>query len=579
MDKRFFLALVLTAAVVLGVPFLIPGARQPAGAGVIAADSLVADSPARPAVDPMAMPSGATRTASADSAAAIAPIGAAAAEQAPPVAAVAAETTTVATELATYRLSNVGAAPVSARMRRYASLRDGDQDVPVELSRGGAPLLRFRLVVPGDTIALDGVPFRVSPVAAPAGAADSTAPATSVRYDATVQGAQVRIVYSTVPESYQLDVQGSVTGLPGRAFLLVDLEDDLRHLAVAYKPVGDDAESIGFGKLDPGESRLQNRPLSWVVVKSKYFLVGLLSPEASPFAEVQAVGGARTEKEASQVATTVVAPLASDGSFAFSMYAGPQEWRRLVSIGRDFQNVNPYGGWLQGVVQPFATLVMRVLLWLKDTTQLSYGWVIVIFGVTVRLVMWPLNQRAMRSTLAMQRLQPELQAVQKRYASDPQKQQQEIMKVYKSHGMSPFSPLAGCLPMLIPMPVLFALFFVFQNTIEFRGVPFMWLTDISLKDPYYILPVLMGFTTFLVSWIGMRGAPPNPQAKMFTYVMPLALTVFLANMASGLHVYYTVQNLAALPQQWLIARERQKAQPVTPVVEGTPTRTPKPKKA
>src|SRR5690606_24973368 len=114
-------------------------------------------------------------------------------------------------------------------------------------------------------------------------------------------------------------------------------------------------------------------------------------------------------------------------------------------------------------------------------------------------------------------------------------------------------------------------FFVFQNTIEFRGVPFMWLADISLKDPYYILPILMGITTFLVSWIGMRGAPPNPQAKMFTYVMPLALTVFLANMAAGLHVYYTVQNLAALPQQWLIARERQKVQPVKPVVEGTPT--------
>src|SRR5690606_19046741 len=142
-------------------------ARQPAGAGVTAADSLLADSlamprlgaagTAAPVVDPMAAPPGAAQTVGADSAASVAPIGAAAGEQAPPP--VAAETTTVATELAAYRLSNVGAAPVSAEMRRYVSLRDGDRDgdVPVELSRGAAPLLRFRLVVPGDTIALDDV--------------------------------------------------------------------------------------------------------------------------------------------------------------------------------------------------------------------------------------------------------------------------------------------------------------------------------------------------------------------------------------------------------------------------------------
>jgi YidC/Oxa1 family membrane protein insertase len=211
---------------------------------------------------------------------------------------------------------------------------------------------------------------------------------------------------------------------------------------------------------------------------------------------------------------------------------------------------------------------MRSLLWLRDTTQLSYGWVLVIFGIVIRLAMWPLNQSAMRSTMKMQRLQPEMQAIQKRYASDPQKQQQEIMRLYKDHGMSPFSPIMGCLPMMLPMPILFALFFVFQNTIEFRGVPFLWLRDISVHDPLFIMPALMGLTTFLVSWIGMRGAPPNPQAKLFAYVLPLTFAVMFAKMASGLHVYYTVQNLAAIPQQWLLARERAKVTPPTPVVEG-----------
>ena len=133
------------------------------------------------------------------------------------------------------------------------------------------------------------------------------------------------------------------------------------------------------------------------------------------------------------------------------------------------------------------------------------------------------------------------------------------MKVYSEAGASPFTALSGCLPMLIPMPVLFALFFVFQNTIEFRGVPFLWLLDISVRDPLFILPVLMGISMYLLSWIGMRNAPPNPQAKMMSYMFPVMMTFILANMASGLNLYYTAQNMASLPQQWLLARERAKA--------------------
>src|SRR6476659_7965498 len=134
--------------------------------------------------------------------------------------------------------------------------------------------------------------------------------------------------------------------------------------------------------------------------------------------------------------------------------------------------------------------------------------------------------------------------------------QSEIMGVYRSHGMSPFSPLSGCLPMLLPMPVLFALFFVFRETIEFRGVPFLWLPDISQKDPYYLIPVFMGISMYLLSWIGLRNSPPNPQAKMMSYMFPVMMTFILANMASGLNLYYTAQNLAAIPQQWLLANER-----------------------
>jgi YidC/Oxa1 family membrane protein insertase len=112
------------------------------------------------------------------------------------------------------------------------------------------------------------------------------------------------------------------------------------------------------------------------------------------------------------------------------------------------------------------------------------------------------------------------------------------------------------------MPVLFALFFVFQNTIEFRGVHFLWLPDLSLRDPYYITPIFMGISMFVLSWIGMRAAPPNPQTKMMSYMMPAVMTMVLLNFASGLNLYYAVQNIAALPQQWMLTRERMKAAPV-----------------
>ena len=163
----------------------------------------------------------------------------------------------------------------------------------------------------------------------------------------------------------------------------------------------------------------------------------------------------------------------------------------------------------------------------------------------------------------MQRLQPELQALQKKYSDDPKKQQEAVMKVYADNGMSPFSPLMGCLPLLLPMPILFALYQVFQNTIEFRGVPFLWLSDISLRDPYFITPVLMGLSMFVMSWVGMKNSPPNPQAKMMMYMMPVVLTVLFVNFASGLNLYYAVQNIAAIPQQWLLARERGKQTPAS----------------
>ena len=470
------------------------------------------------------------------------------------------ETTVVRDSLGEVRFSSRGATLVGATIARYRSLQSGAaKGKPIELARAGEPLLSYQLATPAGTVPLANAAFSGSPIPGGRG----------VEYTASTPAGAVDIRYAVAPDSYVVHVSGKVQGAPTGSALLVTLPqglgsaevdtlDDMHHFAIAYKRKTSDATGVPFTKVDAGEKQEIRGPLTWAVTKSKYFMVAVAAPDTlHTFGDMTITGGPRATKAVSHMTGVVQVPL-HDGAFSFDVYAGPQEWRRLRALGRDLDTANPYGGVLQKVVQPFATIVMRALLWLHETFRMSYGWVLVLFGVMIRLLTWPLNQSAMRTSLKMQRIQPELQELQKRHKGDPQRLNTEMMKLYKEHDMSPFSSLAGCMPMLIPMPILFALFYVFQNTIEFRGVPFLWLPDISLKDPYYILPVLMGISMFILSWIGMRNAPPNPQTKMMAYIMPIVMTVIFFRFPSGLNLYYTVQNMVTIPQQWLLSKERAK---------------------
>ncbi len=571
MNKRMLLALALSAAVIGLTQFLFPPAKTPA-------KPVVASPAVQPATPGAVTPGVATAAVPSTPAATLTP-------GAPAVAAGAAivvDTAALTSARSTFRIANVGASPVSVTLNGYKQLAKGAKSAEaVELVRNGEALLQYAIVVKEPTgnrvIDLAGVPFTAT-----------RTDARTVTYAGQSGGATVQIAYAFQPDSFLVRVGGKITGLASPAFLRVtlpsglnsseaDSSEDQRHLAVAMKPVTGNVTSVPFTKLDPGESKLEEGPFTWVASKNKFFITGLLTAKGDrPFDEVTVTGGPKTGKVESRVVATALQSL-QDGTFRFEIYAGPQEWRRMLSLGRDFENSNPYGGWLQNFVQPFATMVMKTLLWMHESLLLSYGWVLVIFGISVRLLLWPFNQRAMRTSMKMQVLQPELQAVQEKFKADPQKMQAEVMRVYSEHGMSPFSALSGCLPMLLPMPVFITLFFVFQNTIEFRGVPFLHLTDISQSDPTFIIPLLMAGSAFLLSWIGMRGVPPNPQAKIMAYMFPAMMFAFFFSAAAGLNLYYMVQNLAALPQQWLISNERLKAKD-KPVVyaKGAPA---KPKKA
>ncbi len=555
MDKRFFLALFLSLIVIALSQLLFPPAKPvTTPQAEITKDSTPTSRQAASSTQPS--PAQAPIAAPLLPGSATAILGA--------VTTTAVETTTVSTPKTIYRFSNVGAAPVSIVMRDYKN--QSSSGGLVDLGVAGSSLLGYRLVTPIDTADLSRVPFSLSRARNEKGDEVLT-------YKATVKNLPVSITYS-IPQdtaaSYSMHVDGRVEGVQGQAYLITELPrtlqpteadtvGDHQSLAYSFKPQRDHARSVLFGGLDPGEKTLEAGPLIWAAVKNKYFVFGILAPpNGTPFSEVTLTGGPRTSKVATNASASVVQAI-RDSTFSFDVYAGPQESQRLTRMGQDFDHVNPYGWrFLQTVVHPIASKVIQALLWMHNRLHLSYGWVLVILGILVRLALWPLNQSTMRSSLKMQELQPKLQAAQKKY-KDPVQQREAIMKVYKDAGVSPFAGLTGCLPALLPMPILFALFFVFQNTIEFRGVPFMWLHDISVKDPFYVLPLLMGASMYVLSWIGMRNAPPNPQAKMMGYMFPVMMTVVLLNMASGLNLYYTAQNIAALPQQWLLARERAKA--------------------
>ncbi|MGH7194323.1 MAG: YidC/Oxa1 family insertase periplasmic-domain containing protein, partial [Candidatus Saccharimonadales bacterium] len=273
------------------------------------------------------------------------------------------------------------------------------------------------------------------------------------------------------------------------ASMETDTADDIRHLAYGYGTASGDVKSLPFSKLDSGVMLPISGPLDWVALRNKYFLIAVI-PQDSAITRAQFTGAARIQKLVPDASASVWVPF-TNGQARFDLYMGPQEFERLRSLGHGLDQVNPYAGWFHSVVQPFATIVTRVLLWMKRSTGLGYGWVIIIFGIVVRLLLWPLNQSAMRTSIRMQRIQPELAEVQKKYKSDPKKQQEALVKLYQAHGMTPFSPMMGCLPMMLPMPILFALYFVFLNTIEFRGVSVLWMHDIYADYPFFITRLVM----------------------------------------------------------------------------------------
>jgi YidC/Oxa1 family membrane protein insertase len=482
------------------------------------------------------------------------------------------DTIVVRSELYEYRFSTIGARLVGARFLRYRSMHPADTvggaKELLELLPAGESMLNNRMVFGGDSAQFNATAFTPS-----ATILDVTTGPATLTMTGVVAGRPVSMAYTFVPDDYRIGIAGRMTNVGANGATLVtglgngfrDTESNIpeNHRESGIVTKLDDTELTRFTALDPMSTRVLSGPFEWVAVKSKYFVAGFFAYDSLRTDGVPGrIGGVvatvadTLPSKPIRARTAVTLPVGSDGAWNATMYLGPMEYDRLTAMGREFDDVNPYG-WpgFRTIIRPFAVAIRAVFVWMHQSLGLHYGLTIVLFGVLVRLMLWPLNQKAMRSMTAMQAIQPQLQAIQAKYKEDPARLQQEMLKLYRENKVNPFG---GCWPMLIPYPFLVAVFFVLQNTIELRGVSFLWMPDLSRADPLFIIPVFMALSMFALSKIGQMGMPPNPQAKMMTYVLPVVMGVMFFSFASGLNLYYAVQNVAALPQQWLIMRERQK---------------------
>lgn len=227
------------------------------------------------------------------------------------------------------------------------------------------------------------------------------------------------------------------------------------------------------------------------------------------------------------------------------LYLGPESIDQLKTIAPNLDLTVDYG---------ILWFISIALFWLlKQVHHLvgNWGWAIVIVTFLIKLVFYHLSAKSYRSMASMRKLQPRLQALKERYGDDRQKMTQATMELYKTEKIN---PLGGCLPIVVQIPVFIALYWVLMESVELRQAPFiLWIQDLSAKDPYFILPIIMGLTMFIQQ--RLNPAPPDPvQAKVMMF-LPLFFTFLFSSFPAGLVLYWIVNNSLSILQQWYIMRK------------------------
>ncbi|MBN9697337.1 MAG: membrane protein insertase YidC [Zoogloea sp.] len=243
------------------------------------------------------------------------------------------------------------------------------------------------------------------------------------------------------------------------------------------------------------------------------------------------------------VPVAVIAP-GQSGKLSVPLYAGPQEQSRLETFAKGFDLVVDYG-WLTIIAAP----LFWVLEWFHKLTG-NWGWAIILVTIALKALFFPLSAASYKSMAKMKTLAPRLQRLKEQYGDDRMKMQQAMMDLYKREKVN---PLGGCLPILIQIPVFIALYWVLLGVVEMRGAPWLgWIQDLSVKDPFYILPLIMGATSFIQT--RLNPAPPDPIQAKVMMMMPILFTFMFLWFPAGLVLYWVVNNTLSIAQQWQINR-------------------------
>jgi YidC/Oxa1 family membrane protein insertase len=301
-------------------------------------------------------------------------------------------------------------------------------------------------------------------------------------------------------------------------------------------------EGIGFiKKLTGTKSRkeIEHRGnIMWIAQEGKYFTSALIPLNDGNVAKVWTWDD--EGKQGTEIAFNV-----NEGKGDFLLYAGPKRYETLEAQGVGLEHIIDFG---------FFSIISRPLFWfLKYLYKFigNYGWAIVILTIVVRVPFIPLLNKSQKSMKKMQKIQPLMAELKEKYKNDQQKLQKEMMVIYKKHKVN---PVGGCLPMLIQLPVFFALYKTLLVAIELRQAPFiLWITDLSVKDPFYVFPIAMGLTMVLQQKMTPSAMDPK-QAKMMM-LMPIVFTFMFLSFPAGLVIYWLVNNVLGIIQQFFVNRQ------------------------
>ena len=307
-------------------------------------------------------------------------------------------------------------------------------------------------------------------------------------------------------------------------------------------------QKVSFGDIDDGKAKFAtNANNGWAAIVQHYFVSAWLPQQEAGrqyFTKKINQGSYAGHYTVGAILDPAIIEPGSTGRVGVRLYVGPQDQNKLEEIAPGLKLVVDYG-----ILTVIAAPLFWLLSWLHSLTS-NWGWAIILVTVIIKIVFFPLSAASYKSMAKMRVLAPRLQRMKELYGDDKAKMQQEMMNLYRTEKIN---PLGGCLPILVQIPVFIALYWVLLGSVEMRQAPWLgWIQDLSVRDPYFILPLIMG-ASMLVQF-KLNPSPPDPMQAKIMMLMPIIFTVMFLWFPSGLVLYWTVNNLLSIGQQWQITR-------------------------